>query len=120
MKKEKPTYDFVCFTDLVYEFNFSEKKETEKKIKRRLKYYKLGDYNQDRVDYLRQLKNDLYSEIFSGIKSKYFTKSASDYADLNDFDTEPMVSDYIEKYDKIDRNEMFGMINFAIYVYHLR
>ena len=50
------TYDFICFTDLAYEFDVCEKKEIEKKIKRRLKYHDLGDYNQGRVDYIRQLK----------------------------------------------------------------
>jgi hypothetical protein len=40
---KKQTYDFICFTDLAYEFDLSEKKEIEKKIKRRLKYYNLGD-----------------------------------------------------------------------------
>ena len=68
---KEQTYDFICFTDLAYEFDFSEKKEIEKKIKRRLKYYNLGDYKQDRVEYIRQLKNDLYSEISKTTKSKY-------------------------------------------------
>ena len=114
------TYDFICFTDLAYEFDFAKKNETEKKIKRRLKYYKLGDYNQERVDYLRLLKNVLFSEISSGTKSKYFHKSKSNYADLNDFDLVRMRQDYINKYDKIDRNDMDGLINFAIYLYHMR
>ena len=114
------TYDFVCFTDLAYEFDFSEKNEIEKKIKRRLKYYKLENYNQDRVDYLRQLKNDLYSEISSGTKSKYFNKSKSNYADLSDFNFDRMTSNYAKKYDKVDEYEMKGLINFAIYLYHMR
>lgn len=44
-QENEQTYDFICFTDLAYEFDFSDKKEAEKKIKRRLKYYKLGDWN---------------------------------------------------------------------------
>ena len=121
MTEEKgQTYDFICFTDLAYEFDFSEKKEIEKKIKRRLKYYKLGDYKQDRVDYIRELKNDLYSEISKTTKSKYFHKSKSNYADLADFDFDRMTDDYNEKYDKMDKDELKGMINFAIYLYHLR
>lgn len=100
------TYDFICFTDLAYEFDFAGKNEIEEKIKRRLKYYKPGDYNQDRVDYLRQLKDDLFLEISSATKSKYFNKSKSNYADLSDFDFNRMTSDYMSKYDKIDENEM--------------
>jgi hypothetical protein len=114
------TYDFICFTDLAYEFEFSEKNKIEKKIKRRLKYYNLGDYNQDRVDYLRQLKNDLYTEISSGTKSKYFNGSKSNYADLSDFNFDRMTSDYTKKYEKVDENEMKGLINYAIYLYHMR
>ncbi len=114
------TYDYICFTDLAYEFDFSEKSEIEKKIKRRLKYHKLGDYNQDRVDYIRQLKNDLYLEISQTTKSKYFHKSKSNYADLEDFNIDRMTTDYNKKFNKVDKNELMGMINFAIYLYHMR
>lgn len=117
---KEQTYDFICFSDLAYEFDFSDKKEIERKIKKRLKYYKLGEYNQDRVDYIRQLKNDLYSEISKTTKSKYFHKSKSNYADLADYNTDRMIMDYNIKYIKIDKNELIGMINFAIYLYHMR
>jgi hypothetical protein len=121
MKEDKSqTYDFICFTDLAYEFNVSEKKEIEKKIKRRLKYHKLGDYSQERVDYIRHLKNDVHTEISNTTTSKYFHKSDSIYAELNDFDVEMMTTDYNRKYDKVNRDELKGMINFAIYLYHLR
>ena len=89
--QNKYTYDLVCFTDLAYEFDFSDKKEAEKKIKRRLKYYKLGDYSQERVEYIRELKNDLYQEIGLQTKSKYFSKSKSNFADLADFKLEKMI-----------------------------
>jgi hypothetical protein len=114
------TYDFICFTDLAYEFDFSEKTEIEKKIKRRLKYHKLGDYKQERVDYIRQLKNDLHTEISLQAKSKYFQKSTSEYADLSDFNFESMTNDYFKKYNKVTRGELMGMISFAIYLYHMR
>jgi hypothetical protein len=114
------TYDYVCFSDLAYEFDFSEKAEIEKKIKRRLKYYKLGDYDQARVDYIRQLKNDLYNEISLTSKSKYFHKSKSNFADLNDFNFDRLTSDFNIKYDKIDIGELQRIINFSIYLYHMR
>lgn len=117
---KRQTYNFICFTDLVYEFDFSDKKEIEKKIKRRLRYHKLGDYSQARVDYIRTLKNDLYAEISSGTKSKYFSKSKSNYADLNDFNIEGMTADYSKKYGQVEEKEMTDMINFAIYLYHTR
>lgn len=113
-------YDYICFTDLVYEFDLSKKKETERKIKRRLKYYKLGAYRQERVDYIRQLKNALYVEISQTTESRYFHKSTSVYADLADFDVEQMTEEYSKKYEKVDKDELRAMINFAIYLYHLR
>ena len=114
------TYDLICFTDLAYEFDFLDKKEAEKKIKRRLKYYKLGNYNQERIEHIRALKNDLYAEIALGNKSKYFQKSKSNYADLEDYKFEKMKLDYLEKYDLISENDMSGILNFAIYLYHMR
>ena len=33
LQENEQTYDLVCFTDLAYEFDFSDKKEAEKKIK---------------------------------------------------------------------------------------
>jgi hypothetical protein len=114
------TYDLICFTDLAYEFDFSDKKETERKIKRRLKYYGLGDYNQERTEYIRALKNDLYAEISLGSKSSYFQKSKSHYADLEDYKFEKMKLDYLKKYDSITEDDMNGILNFAIYLYHMR
>lgn len=118
--EEKPTYDFICFSELAYEFDFSNKKEIENKIKRRLKYYKLEVYNQERIDYIRQLKNNLYSEISLITKSKYFHKAKSNYADLEDFNVTQMTIDFSDKFSEINKEEILGMINFAVYLYHLR
>ena len=114
------TYDYICFTDLAHEFDHSNKIVIEKKIKRRLKYHQLGTYDQDRVDYLRHLKNDLYAEISLTTKSKYFQKSESDFADLDDFDFYRMTADFKLKYDKISIRDLQDIINFSIYLYHLR
>jgi hypothetical protein len=119
-QKSEQSYDYICFSDLAYEFDFSDPKEAEKKIKQRLKYYNLGKYDQERVDYIRELKNDLYREISLQSKSKYFNKSKSNYADLADFNLEKMKSDLLEKYNKIDSSDMYGILNFAIYLYHMR
>ena len=118
--EETQTYDFICFSDLAYEFDFLGSEEAEKKIKRRLKYYQLGKYNQDRVDYIRNLKNDLQKEISLGSKSKYFEKSKSNYADLADYKFDRMKKDYLKKYNLISESDMSGILNFAIYLYHMR
>jgi hypothetical protein len=120
MGEKKLSYDFVCFVELAYEFRSEEKKETEKKIKRRLKYYNLGDYNQERVDYLRQLKNELDAEIHLYSKSKYFQETNNRFASLNNYDISRMVTDYLTTFDKITEADMDTMLNFAIYLYWLR
>jgi len=115
------TYDLVCCTTLIYEFDFSDIKETNQKIKRKLKYHKLGDFDQIRIDYLRSLKNELQTEIYLYNKSKYYKKSTnSKYSDLADFNTDLMVADYIDKYNKVSKSDMYGIINYAIYLYYLR
>ncbi len=81
------TYDFICFTTLAYEFDFSDRK---------------------------------YQEINLQSKSKYFNKSKSNFADLEDFNLKKMTMDYLDKYNKITELDMKGILNFAIYLYHMR
>lgn len=114
------TYDFLCFSDLVYEFDQDNSFQTEKKIRRRLKYYKLEPYKQERVDYIRQLKNELYSEINKNSKSIYFTKAHGRYAQPDDYNFELLKNDYLKKYSHIDEIDMVAIINLAIYLYYLR
>jgi len=111
------TYDFVCFSDLAYEFNNNENKETEKKIKRRLKYYSLGNYDQNRINYIRTLKNDLYAEITKYDKSQYYLGPTGKYADIKDFDFENLKQDYLKKYPQVSTQDMGRILNFAIYLW---
>lgn len=114
------SYDYTCFNDLAYEFDFSNPKETEIKIKQKLKYYNLGKYKQQRVDYIRLLKNNLFKEIRKETKSKYFKSSKSSYAEFTDFDLKRMKIDYLNQYDKINDSDMSAILNLAIYLYHMR
>ncbi len=114
------TYDYTCFSDLAYEFDFSDLKEAEKKIKRKLKYYGLGKYDQERVEYIRNLKNDLFKEIRLYEKSKYYIPSTSEFAEFTDFDYESMKGDFLKKYDNISDSDMSRILNFAIYLYYMR
>lgn len=116
----KQTYDYICFTDLVHEHDFSKKNEIEKKIKRRLKYHKLGDYNQARVDYIRQFKNELCSEISLEKKSKYYHKSESKFAVFDDFNIDLIINDFNKKYEKIEIAELTRLISVAIYLFYLK
>ena len=119
-EKEKPSYEYICFGELVYEFDPSSKKKTEGKIKRRLKYYGAGAYDQARVDYIRTLKNDLYAEITAYEKSRFFKKIDSPYTVMADFDTAAMTSVYSAQYPAIARSEVERMVSFAVYLYYTR
>ncbi|MCL8008691.1 hypothetical protein M8845_14780 [Gelidibacter japonicus] len=118
--KTDKTYDYICFSDVVYECDSSDFKKVEKKIKRRLKYYSLAAYDQERVAYIRVLKDELCREISLQSKSKYYSKSESKYADLSDFDISKMTSDYLETFTKINESDMAQILKFAIYIYYLR
>lgn len=119
-QKPEQSYDNICFTELAYDFNNLDSRKIEEKIKRRLKYYKLADYEKERVDYIMQLKNDLFTEISLQSKSKYFNKSSSDYADLADFDLKKMNIDFSEKYDQLTDANMIRILNIAVYLYYMR
>ncbi len=114
------TYDYICFTNLAYEHHPTEYQETERKIKSRLKYYELEDYDQERIDYIRKLKNDLKDEIALGARSKYYEKIICEVTDLKDYQLENMKSDFLKKYHLISEKDMEAILNFAIYLYHLR
>ena len=120
MDKTKKSYDQICFSVLAYEFRDSEEKDNDNRIKKRLKYYKVGEYDQKRVDLIRALKNDLKQEISKHSKSQYYARSTGQYAALEDFNTDRMIDAYSRKYPNIDISELAGIINFALYVYYLR
>ncbi|PJZ48487.1 hypothetical protein [Leptospira saintgironsiae] len=117
-KKREASYDYVCFSELVYEYD--KPKETEKKIKRRLKYYELADYDQARVDYIRKLRNDLSEEIQKNRESKYYLESKDTYSALHDFDVDLLLQDFLLKYQNISKDDMGSILLLAIYVYYLR
>lgn len=119
-KKSATTYDYICFTDLAYEFTGAEKIVVEKKIKRRLRYYQLGAYSQERVDHIRQIKNALMDELTHPAKSQYYKGTTSVYSALTDFDTDKMTVAYHKKFPSVHPDELKAMICFAVYLYYLR
>lgn len=117
---DKMPYDFICFTSLAFEFGADNTKEIENKIRRQLRYYKAGQYDQLRIEYIRRLKNELQLEISNCISSPYFKKNPSAFSEFEDFDLDKMVIDYSVKYPDIQEELLVCMINFAVYLYHLR
>lgn len=118
--KSDETYDYLCFGKLAYEFSFCDPKEAERKIKHGLRYYKLGKYNQERVEYIRALKNDLFKELSKASESKYFISRTAETSMPRDFDFDRLKTDYLKKYDMVSSDDMGRIINFSIYIYYLR
>ena len=114
------SYDYLIFTHLVSQTDPSEKEKIEKEIKERLAQFKLGDYNQAQVDYIRQFKNELISEIKFIGKSKYFHKVKSRYSELEDFNIDLMTSDFHKKFDRLDKGDLKTMISHAVWYHYLK
>lgn len=113
------TYNFVCFSELAYEWNPSDRKNVETKIKKRLKANN-EKYIQSRIDYIRSLRNDLFDEISLSKKSRYFAKPNFEYADIADFNTKQMLLDFEKKYNEITKEDLLNIIEFAIYLFYVR
>ena len=118
--KNKMTYDFICFSELLYEYAEEENALTIKKIKRRLRYHKLGEYKKERVDYRRALKNALCAELSNPYRSAYYKKPPSGIAGLNDFDEAGLKKKYKKMFFRIADEDLYTIIAFAIYWYYLR
>ncbi|CAN5784399.1 hypothetical protein BH11BAC7_BH11BAC7_17630 [soil metagenome] len=114
------SYDYTCFMELVYEFDATQKEKIEKKIRQKLKYHKLGAYDAERVEYIRTLKNDLQAEIGLYKNSEYYSKSASEFTVMADFNMVQMTADYSARYNKIEAKDMTAIIGFALYYFYER
>lgn len=120
MSSNALSYDYFIFKELVYEYAPSVMSETEARIKRKLKYHKLGPYNQSRVDYIRSLKETLASEIRLERASKYFKKTASRFAVIDDFDVASMAKDYSLLYQDLTVEDLRDMIGWGIHMLYTR
>jgi hypothetical protein len=104
----------------MYEFDFSDRAETELKIKRRLHSRKAGPYSQDRVDLLRRLKNELQKEIGRHEKSRYYLDIHGRYAAMEDFDVKKLVKDAHKKFPDVALSDLELFVPFAVFTYYLR
>ena len=105
---------------LGYEFPFSDKRETEAKIKRKLRRSKLGGYDQPRIDLLRRFKDEIQAEISRWRESKYYTHSHGEYADARDFDKVRIAEDFAEAFPSIPKESISQFVDSAVYLYYLR
>jgi hypothetical protein len=120
-KQRKPeTAAEVILGVLAYEFDFDDPREAETKIKKRLRYYKLGPYTQAEVDLLRRLKDALQKEIGKYGESKYYVGPHGEYSATEDFDTRRMIADYNAMFPEVRPAEIDWFVRFAVYCYYLR
>jgi hypothetical protein len=105
---------------LLYEFGQDDHTKSEEAIKRRLRYYKLGKYDQGQVDVLRRLKDSLQDEIGRYDRSQYFLGHQGKYSSLQDFDVKRMVAEYSEAFPEVGLSELAWFVPFALYAYYLR
>jgi hypothetical protein len=125
--KPRPTYEDVVLNVLAYEFDFSDKLESEKKIKRRLRDKKVGAYDQARIDLLRQFKNEVQTEVHRGSKSNYYTYPHGEpdgkgqlYVDMEDFDRVRMSRDYAAMFPDVPRPLVRSFVEFSVFIYYVK
>ncbi|MCC9641918.1 hypothetical protein LOC71_06500 [Rhodopirellula sp. JC740] len=120
-KGSKPdTPEKVILGVLVYEFRSDDHEKSEAIIKKRLRYYKLGPYEQERVDLLRKLKDSLQKEIGRLHRSTYYLGSHGRYAGMKDFDVPRILDVYFAEFPEIDRSQIEWFVPFAVFTYYLR
>jgi len=119
-KKSDESYDWACFQILAYEFEEDDPGEAERKIRRKLSRSHLGAYDHERIAKLRSLKDELQREIGLFDRSKYYVGPKGPYAALVDFDVDQLVEDFAARYPTIAKDDLRGVVGFALYLYYLR
>lgn len=117
--QEVTDHDEIVLWILAYEFSFTDKRETEPKIKRKLTAKKL-QYDQQQIDLLRRFKDEIQAEISQMHKSKYYTGSHGEFADMKNFDKDRMLKEYAAGYPNISKQVRTKFLEYAIYLYYLR
>ena len=117
----KPTaYEDAVLTILAREFSSTDTKETEAKIKRKLRAKMLGKYDQQRVNRLRHLKDAVQTEVKKCDKSKYYSKLAGEFADMKDFDTLRMTEDFNAAFPEVPKQSIHEFVEYFIYLHYIR
>ena len=119
-ESKETDYEDAVLSTLAYEFSLTDRRETETKIKRKLRTKKFGKYDQHRVDLLRRFKDEVQTEVSRGQKSKYYTHPHSEFSDMRDFDKEALAKEMAAAFPDIPEPSISQFIDFAIYLYYLR
>lgn len=118
--KEPPTYESEALAVIAFEFTPSRRAESERKIKRRLRDKKLGPYDKARIDTIRSFRDDVYTELSKGTRSKFWLGSHGPYADLQDWNLDGLLSHYEQEHPEIPKEAIGRFMPYAIYLYYMR
>ena len=109
----------LILSELAYEFDSDIPRVTDLKIRRALRRRGLG-FDPELVNRLRDLKNDLQSELRRPEQSDYFLGYHGAYSSSQDFDVERLTADCIRRYPQLPPTEIEHFVPFALYLYSLR
>ena len=118
--REPPTYETEALSILAFEFASSDRGESDRKIKRRLRDKKLGPYEAGRVNQLRALKDDIREELERRDRSKFYRSLGGAYSDMGDWQFARLARYFDRRHPKVDSAAIRRFLPYAIYLYYLR
>lgn len=113
-------YNHEVLAVLLWEMLPSQQSDTERKIKRRLRDKRLGEYDQDRVDALRLLKETMAGELSRRSESIFHRGTSGKHSNSDDWDTERLARHLIDKHADIPEKNIRAILPNAIRTYYLR
>lgn len=118
-RRADQSYDLSVFQMLTDEVEGDDPKKAERKIKGMLRRRQLGEYEQDRIDTLRALRDDLRNEIQKFDGSSYY-QGTPESRPTEHFDHQRMVKDFAIKYPLVRHPDIGGVVGYALYYSYLR
>lgn len=119
-RQSKRTATEIAFGFLAYEFSRDDPGKADEKIRRSLRNHGFRRFPQSKIEFLRNLKNELQTEIGRGMKSQYFLQCPSKRAGLYDFDIDRLTEALVLQFPGLSINRVKSFVRFAIFLYWMR
>ena len=113
-------YDDELLAVLRFEFRQTDAGDSERKIRRRLREKRLGDYDQDRVDAARALKNDVQQEFDHRTPSRFFRPVGGRYVEDSDWDLPGLVEHLQAKHSAVAEESVDWFARWGLFYYYLK
>ena len=122
MSEDSPdfVYNREVLAVLLWEMLPTQRPDAERKIKRRLREKRLGEYDQKRVDVLRLMKERTARELHRKSESQFHRGYSGKYSKFEDWDIERLAQHLIEEHADVPQENIRAMLPHAIYAYYLR